>query len=183
MVTRCSMATAPRSSNKPLGSAPASDSRRAKWSSAAVPRAQASFVSPVDELEEVGVQPLLCGVGQSVGATFVDLEDGSVDHLRGPFAAYLEGNDLVVVTVDDQSRDVDLGEVGPKVGCRERGDALVSGTVPAGHALEPERIPHPLGDVVVAVVAEEWAVGQVPVELRSVDCLGSPERVERLERL
>jgi hypothetical protein len=67
--------------------------------------------------------------------------------------------------VDDQGGDIDRGQVRPEVGGGERGDALVGAAVAAGHALQPEGVPEPLVDVVVTVVTEEGAVGQIAVEL------------------
>ena len=91
------------------------------------------------------MEPVAVGVGQRVGAAVVDLQHGAAIDLGGALAADVERHDLVVVTVDDQGRDVDLRQVRAEVGGREGRDALVGAAVAAGHALQPERVAEALG--------------------------------------
>ncbi len=59
----------------------------------------------------------------------------------------LDGNDLVVLTVHDQGRDVELLEVLGEIGLGEGLDAFI-GVLEAGlHAPEPELIQGALGDL------------------------------------
>ena len=97
-------------------------------------------------------------------------------------AADLERDDLVVVAVDDEGGHVDLGQIRAEVGGRERRDALVGGAVPAGHALQPERVAEALVDVVVAVVPEEGAVREIAVQLGAVGRLARADLVEDGDR-
>ena len=120
--------------------------------------------------------------GRAWRAALVDLEHRTGDELGGPLAADLERDDLVVVPVDHQGRDVDLGQVGSEVGGRERRDALVRGAVPTRHPLQPERVAEALVDVLVAVVPEERPVREVAVELGPVRGLAGPDPVEHVER-
>ena len=123
------------------------------------------MVVSFDEPEEVGVQPVSVGVGEAVSAGLVNLQLSAGDRCCGAFSADVEGDDLVVVAVDDQGWYIDLGQVGSEVGGGEGGDAFVGAAMSAGHALQPERVANALGDVVVAVVAEERSVGEIPVKL------------------
>src|SRR5690606_41501435 len=67
--------------------------------------------SRVQEFEEVVVELLLVGGGQTVRGTGVNLQRRSLDDLRGALGRRDDRHDLVVVSVDDQGRHVDALEV------------------------------------------------------------------------
>ena len=99
---------------------------------------------------------------------------------RSPLTS--NGNDLVVVAVNDECRHIDRGEVGPEVRRRERGDGLVRAPMPCHHSGLPERVTHALRHVTGAVVAEERSVGELAVELGARRSLSRTDAVEDLDR-
>src|SRR3954468_21723424 len=77
-----------------------------------------------DELEEIGVELIfMCGAGEPVWSAGIDLERGSRDDLRGLQGRCSDRDDLVVVAVCDEGRDVGALEVLGEVRLRERLDA------------------------------------------------------------
>src|SRR2546422_7077707 len=77
----------------------------------------------------------------------------------------LDGNDLIVLTVHDQGRDIELLEVPGEIRLGECLDALV-GVLEAGlHAPEPELIQRALGDLGTRPVGAIERSRQVLVEL------------------
>jgi hypothetical protein len=94
----------------------------------------------------------------------------------------LDRDDLVVLAVHDQSRDIDLLEVLGEIGLREGLDALV-GVLEAGlHAPEPELIQYALGDLCPGPIGTVELRRQVLVELRPVLHKAAPQVVEDLNR-
>src|SRR5215218_3319801 len=94
----------------------------------------------------------------------------------------LDRDDLVVLAVHDQSRDIDLLEVLGEIGLREGLDALV-GVLEAGlHAPEPELIQYALGDLSPGPIGTVELCRQVLVELRGVLRKAAPQVVEDLNR-
>jgi hypothetical protein len=94
----------------------------------------------------------------------------------------LDRDDLVVLAVHDQSRDIDLLEVLGEIGLREGLDALV-GVLEAGlHAPEPELIQYALGDLSPGPIGTVELCRQVLVELRGVLHKAAPHAVEDLHR-
>jgi hypothetical protein len=120
------------------------------------------------------VESVAVGVEERVPASSIDPQGGARNDPGGSLAADFERHDRAVITVDHQGRDVDLLQIRAEVGGRERRDALVGGTVSAGHALQPEGVAEPLVDVTPAVVPEERAIGEVAVELRPPGGLTEP---------
>ena len=74
------------------------------------------FGSPLDEAEQVFVHPVLQRGAHAVRGALVDLEDRILDQLRGQQGRGADGDDLVVVPMQDQRRHVErleiLGEIG-----------------------------------------------------------------------
>ena len=97
----------------------------------------------------------------AVRCTSIDLAFGAPDASSGGFAANLERHDLIFVAVDDVRRDVELVQIGPKIGGGECGGALGYHAVPSLHALQPECVPHPARSILVLPIdAEERPIGQ-----------------------
>src|SRR3954468_11194864 len=94
--------------------------------------------SPFDEAQQVGVQLLLVRRRQPVGRTGIDLQHRALDDLGGGPAGGVDGDDLIVVTVDDQRRDVDPLQVFGQIGLGELLDAIVGSLEADLHAVEPE---------------------------------------------
>ena len=91
-------------------------------------------------------------------------------------------NDLVVVAVQDQGRNVELLEVSGEVGFREGLDA-VEGAFEAGlHPLQPERIPNALRHVRARPIEAVERQTEILEELRSVGENAGPDRIEHFER-
>ena len=84
-------------------------------------------------------------------------------------AEFLHGNDLVVLAVDQQRRDVEALEVFGEVGL---GEATVTHSYeflsPDCMLHEPELVEHALRDLVPGPVRAVELDGEVPVELRAV---------------
>src|SRR5260370_2673903 len=90
---------------------------------------------------------------------------GSLDELGRLLGRVLHRNDLIVLSVHDQSRHVELLEVRGKIGLRESLDALV-GVLRAGlHAPEPELIEDALGDLLARPVGAVEGYGHILLEL------------------
>jgi hypothetical protein len=94
----------------------------------------------------------------------------------------LDRDDLVVLAVHDQSRDIDLLEVLGEIGLREGLDALVGVLEASLHAPEPELIQYALGDLSPGPIGTVELCRQVLVKLRGVLHKAAPQVVEDLHR-
>ena len=94
----------------------------------------------------------------------------------------LDGNDLVVLAVHDQGRDIELLEVLGEIGLGEGLDAFVSVLEAGLHAPEPELIQDALGDLGPRPVRAVKHHSQVFVELGAVLKEAAPQAVEHLDR-
>ena len=94
----------------------------------------------------------------------------------------LDGNDLVVLAMHDQGRDIDLLEVLGEIGLGEGLDAFVGVLEACLHAPEPELIQRALGDLGPRPVGAVKQCRQVLVELRAVLHNAAPQVVEDLHR-
>src|SRR5262245_34812324 len=96
--------------------------------------------SSLDEGEQVGIDPFLMRRRQAVRRAGVVDFLGALDEFGRFLRRVLDWNNLVVLSVQNQSRDVKLLEVLGEVGLGKRLDALI-GILRAGlHAPEPELI-------------------------------------------
>jgi hypothetical protein len=134
------------------------------------------------EAQQVSVDLILMRGRKAVRCTRI------VDFLRAPDESgrlhrrVLDGNDLVVLAVHDQGRDIDLLEVLGEIGLGEGLDAFV-GVLEAGlHAPEPELIQRALGDLGPRPVGAVECCRQVLVELRAVLRHAAPQVIEDLHR-
>jgi hypothetical protein len=94
----------------------------------------------------------------------------------------LDRDDLVVLAVQDQSRDIDLLEILGEISLREGLDALVRVFEAGLHAPEPELIQYALGDLGPRPIGTVELCRQVLVELRAVLHKAAPHIVEDLDR-
>src|SRR5919109_1964020 len=135
-----------------------------------------------EEGQQVGVDLLLMRGREAVRrARIVDFL-GALDEPRRLHRRVLDGNDLVVLPVHDQGRDIDLLEVLGKIGLGEGLDAFV-GVLKAGlHAPQPELIQRALGDLGARPVGATERCREVLVELRAVLREAAPQVVEHLHR-
>src|SRR5688500_13949850 len=124
--------------------------------------------SLLDEGEQVRVHLILERRGKAVRrARVVDLLRAPDESGRLP-GGVLDRNDLVVLAVKDQSRDIELPEILGEIGLGEGLDALV-GVLQAGlHAPGPELVQDPLGDFRSRPIGAIELDCQVLVELRAV---------------
>src|SRR5258706_8229863 len=65
----------------------------------------------LQEGEQIGVQLVLVRVGKPVRGTRVDHELRVLDQLRGAEGGSSDGNDLVIVTMKDEGRHVELLQI------------------------------------------------------------------------
>ena len=91
------------------------------------------------------------------------VEPVSYTHLR-----IVDGDDLVVVALDDEQGNIDLLQVVVEVGLGELLDAVVGGLQADLHAHEPEGIQGPLRDCAARPVGAVERLAQVLVELGTV---------------
>ncbi len=94
----------------------------------------------------------------------------------------MDGDDLVVLAMQDKCRHVDLLEILGEVGLREGPDGLI-GVLEAGlHAPQPKLIQDPLGHLGAGPVRAVELARKVPVELRSIVEHAGEQSFEQLER-
>src|SRR5215471_15842157 len=104
-----------------------------------------------------------------------------LDELGGFLCGVLDGNNLVVFAVQDQSWDVELLKVLGEIGFGEGLDAF-EGTLEARlHAPEPELIQNSPSDLGAGTVGAVKHLGQVLVELRRVLHQAVPKVVKGLD--
>ena len=84
----------------------------------------------VEELEQVGVELVLVRGREPMGRARVRLQLGVRDELRGPRARVRERDDLVVLAVDDERRDVEPLQVLGEIRLGEGLDAVVRALSP-----------------------------------------------------
>src|SRR5262245_54525045 len=106
-----------------------------------------SIDSSSDEREQVGVDPFLVRRRQAVRRAGVVDFLCALDELRRFLRRVLDRNDLVVLSVQNQSRNVEFLEVLGEVGLGKRLDALIGVLRASLHAPEPELIESALGDL------------------------------------
>src|SRR5262249_22077937 len=94
----------------------------------------------------------------------------------------LDWHDLVVLTVHDQGRNIELLEVLGEIGFGESLDAFVGVLQPGLHAPEPKLIQNTLGNLSPRPVGAVELNRQVLVELRAVLRDGTAQFVEHLDR-
>src|SRR4029450_10329549 len=90
-----------------------------------------------DEGQQVLVDLLVVRRGHAMGQPGIDLEPGALDQLGREQRGVGDRNDLVVVAVHDQRRDVDALEVIGEVGLAECLDAVVGGLYATHNPLPP----------------------------------------------
>src|SRR5215472_7231471 len=153
--------------------------RRSARSSLGRPRS--GSLAP-EEGQQVGVELVLkCG-GEAVRRTRVVDLLRAVDEPGGFPGRVLDGNDLVVLAVQDQSRDIELMEVLGEIGLGEGLDAVVGVVQPGLHAPQPELVQHALGDLGTRPVSTIELHGKLFVELRPVPGQAGAQAVEDLNR-
>ena len=80
----------------------------------------ASTRNAFDKGEEVFVDLIFVGGAQAVRRAFIDFKRRRFDQFGGEQAGIGDGDDLIVIAVKDQSRDVEPLEVFSQIGFRER---------------------------------------------------------------
>src|SRR5215467_7469842 len=119
-------------------------------------RSSCMMASRLQEGEQVCVDLILVGRAHPVRGPPVDLQRRVLHPLRREHRGRADRHDLIIVTVEDQRRHIDLGEIRGEIGLRESFDAEVRCRETGHHPLPPECLPHTVGDF------GSWPV--VPVE-------------------
>ncbi len=99
-------------------------------------------------------------------AALVDLQGGVGNDLHGLAGRRVDRDDLVVVAVHDERRDVEPAQVLGEVGLGERGHAVDARLDAFLHRHEPERVPVALRGLGARPVGAEERLGGVLPELR-----------------
>src|ERR1035441_9080061 len=145
--------------------------------------ASAPSTSGFKECQQIGVELFLVRGGQAVGCAGVYLQGRVLDEFRGGQSRSADRHNLVVVTVNDKRRHVELLKVLGKIRLGERFDAVEGVLVTGLHPLQPEPVNHALRNLRAwPVEAEERAAGEILVELRSVGDGAEADLVEYLNR-
>ncbi len=92
----------------------------------------------LNEREELGVDPVLESRTHPVWGTLVDDEFGVLDDFGGQQCGIGNGNDLVIIPVQNQCGHVDPFQILGQIRFRERLDAEIGRRQPRHHALQPE---------------------------------------------
>src|SRR5258708_33920290 len=92
----------------------------------------------LQEGQQVSVERVLMRTGEAVGRARIDLEGCALNNLRGEQGRVADRHDLVVVAVDDQSRNVELLEVFREVRLGEGLDAVECAFETDLHRPQPE---------------------------------------------
>src|SRR5271167_3357025 len=95
-----------------------------------------------DELQQVGVNGVGFRGGHTVGEALVAYESSMLQQLSGPRAGGDIRDDLIVLAMHDQDRDVDLLEIFRKVRLRKGHDTVVMRFGSAHHSLAPPIFNH-----------------------------------------
>src|ERR1035437_6040634 len=103
--------------------------------------------SGTEEGKQVGVEPVLVGGAEAVRCAGIDFQRGAFHELGRELGRGADRHDLVVITMNDERRDVELLEISREVGFGEGFDAVEYAMEAGLHCLQPECIPKPLGDL------------------------------------
>src|ERR1039458_2062439 len=124
--------------------------------------------SGLDEGQQIGVDRLGLSDRHAVRESGVGLQCPVLHELRGKNRGVLIGDDLVVLSVHEQRRNVDLLQIIGEVSLGELLDAVVGRLDARLHAEAPELISDGLGDLGVWPVVAEERHARVLVELGPV---------------
>jgi hypothetical protein len=117
-----------------------------------------------------------------VGGALINLEMRVLDLPGRKQRRSADRNDLVVVAMDDEGRNVEPLQVLGKVGLREGLDAVEDGAETGQHPLEPERVAKALRDLGARPVGTvEW-FAQILEELRAVGQDAGADTIEHVDR-
>src|SRR5271167_2410776 len=161
------------------GLLPPSCRRREAWLDAFPPFENVG--SLLDEREQVLVDLILVDRTHAMRSTFVDLQGRALDELGLEQGRVGVGYDLIVVALQDQSRDVKLLKVFSLIRFRKRLDAEVGGREARHLTLEPEGVAHALRDFCTRPVVAVERQAEIPPELRPVGLDAGPDAVEDVD--
>ncbi len=132
------------------------------------------------EGQQVGIELLLVREGQAVGRPRIDLQGRVLDELGGEQGRVSDRHDLVVVSVDDQGRNVERLEVFRLVCLGEGFDAVEGAFEADGHRPQPEHVPSALRHLGTRSVGPEEGGAEILVELRTICTQTGAELIEHL---
>src|SRR5216684_5436355 len=112
----------------------------------------------------------------------IDFQRRIVHELRGQSRRNRDGNDLVVITMENQCRNINLLEIVTEVGLRERLDAVIVSFDSAHHSLQPPMLPNAFRSLRAWTVVAIERKGKVLVELRLILRNPGADAVERFHR-
>ncbi len=116
-----------------------------------------------------------------MGAAGIDLEFGVWDEFHRLMSGGTDGDNLVVIPVDDESRHIEPLQIFCEIRLGESLDAVIRVLVPGHHPLRPPGLDQALRNLGPRTVeAEEGTAGHVQEELRPVSQIGLAEAVKHL---
>ncbi len=140
------------------------------------------YRSAFHEAEDLFVEAIALRDREPVVGTRVDLQGRALHQLGRHFCRSHERDDLIVVAVNEERRNVDFLEIFGKVGLREGLDALEGAPKSDLHALQPELGRHPFGNLRSRAIHPVERRGEVLVELGTVRRNSCADRVEGRDR-
>ncbi len=116
-----------------------------------------------------------------MGRSRIDLQGCALDDLRGEQGRVSDRHDLVIVSVDDQGRNVELLEVFREVRLGESLDAIECAFEADGHRPQPEHVPNALRYLRTRPVSTVERCAEILVELRAICTKTGAELIEHLD--
>ena len=135
----------------------------------------------LQEGQQVGVELFLVRAAEAMGRARIDFQGGVLDDLRGEHGRVADRHDLVIVTVDDQGRNVEPLEVFRHVRLGEGLDAIEGCFEADLHRPQPEHVPNALRYLGTWPVGTVERCAELLVELRAVCGDAGADLVEGLD--
>src|SRR6266478_7700445 len=94
------------------------------------------------KLKQVGIDLFGIGCTHPMRKAGIDFQRRIFHELRGKRRRIRDGNYLVVITMENQCRNINLLEIVTEIGLRERLDAVIVSLDSAHHSLQPPMLPN-----------------------------------------
>src|SRR5229473_756128 len=132
--------------------------------------------------KQVGIDLFGIGCTHPMRKAGIDFQRRIFHELRGQRRRIRDGNDLVVITMENQCRNINLLEIVTEVGLRERLDAVIVSFDSAHHSLQPKMLLNPFRNLRAWTVVAIERQRKVFIELRPVSRDPGADAVEHFHR-